>query len=62
MATPEQIRNTIPELAKDIRLNLQMMLQPGGSLTPAQRWGRASLTSAASRRPFRAAPAAAMNG
>ena len=36
----EAVRDALPEAAKDIRLNLQSVLQ-GGPLTPAQRWGTA---------------------
>lgn len=35
----EQIRARLPEAAKDIRLNLQTVLQPGGALNGAQRLG-----------------------
>jgi len=34
----EQLRGTIPDAAKDIRLNLQAVLR-GDALTEAQRWG-----------------------
>lgn len=38
----------IPEAAKDIKLNLQTVLQPG-ALSPAQRWGVAVASAAAAR-------------
>ncbi len=48
MAALEAIRDAIPEPARDIRLNLQAVLQPG-ALTPAQRWGVALAAAAAAR-------------
>lgn len=50
MTNIESIRSAIPELAKDIKLNLQSVLQ-GGSLSAAQRWGVAVATAMASRNP-----------
>ena len=44
----ERIREAIPEAARDIRLNLQSVLQPG-TLTPEQRWGVAAASAYASR-------------
>ena len=44
----EALRATIPDVAKDIRLNLQSVLQPG-ALTPAQRWGVAIASAVATR-------------
>jgi len=44
----EQLRAAIPEAAKDIKLNLQSVLQPG-ALTPAQRWGVAVASAIATR-------------
>ena len=41
---------TLPEPARDIRLNLQSTLQ-GGALSPAQRWGVTVATAAAAREP-----------
>ncbi|HEX9984233.1 MAG TPA: alkyl hydroperoxide reductase, partial [Thermoanaerobaculia bacterium] len=38
MSAVEELRAAIPEPARDIKLNLQSVLQPG-ALTPAQRWG-----------------------
>lgn len=48
MTNTEAIRQAIPELAKDIRLNLQTVLT-GGVLTAEQRWGVALASAAASR-------------
>jgi len=48
MSALESLRETIPEPARDIRLNLQSVLAPG-ALTPAQRWGVALASAAASR-------------
>jgi alkyl hydroperoxide reductase subunit D len=50
MRALEDLRNALPEAAKDIRLNLQSVLQ-GGALTPAQRWGVAIAASIAARNP-----------
>ncbi len=47
-STPSARR--IPEAAKDIRLNLQSVLQ-GGALSPAQRWGVAVASALAARNP-----------
>jgi lipoyl-dependent peroxiredoxin subunit D len=44
----EALRSTIPDVAKDIKLNLQSVLQPG-ALTPAQRWGVAIASAVAAR-------------
>ena len=48
MSAVEQLRSAIPETAKDIKLNLQSVLQPG-ALTPAQRWGVAIACAVATR-------------
>jgi alkyl hydroperoxide reductase subunit D len=48
MTMLENIRGAIPESARDIKLNLQSVLQ-GGSLSSAQRWGVAIATAIASR-------------
>jgi alkyl hydroperoxide reductase subunit D len=50
MSALEALRERIPEPAKDIKLNLQSVLQPG-SLTPAQRWGVAIAAAIATRSP-----------
>ncbi|HYC62237.1 MAG TPA: carboxymuconolactone decarboxylase family protein [Thermoanaerobaculia bacterium] len=44
----EHLRAAIPDAAKDIKLNLQSVLQPG-ALTPAQRWGVAIASAIATR-------------
>ena len=48
MSAVESLRSTIPDVAKDIKLNLQSVLQPG-ALTPAQRWGVAIASAFAAR-------------
>jgi lipoyl-dependent peroxiredoxin subunit D len=50
MAHIDKLGEAIPDAAKDIRLNLQSVLQ-GGALSPAQRWGVAIASAAAARRP-----------
>ena len=45
----ESLRASIPEAARDIRLNLQSVLEAGGALNPAQRWGVALASAIASR-------------
>jgi alkyl hydroperoxide reductase subunit D len=44
----EELRAAIPEAAKDVKLNLQSVLQPG-ALSPAQRWGVAIASAVATR-------------
>jgi lipoyl-dependent peroxiredoxin subunit D len=46
----ETLRGAIPEPAKDIKLNLQTVLQPG-LLSPAQRWGVAVASAITARNP-----------
>jgi len=46
----EALRAAIPDVARDIKLNLQSVLQPG-ALTPAQRWGVAIASAVATRNP-----------
>jgi len=46
----ETLRNAIPEVAKDLRLNLGAVLQPG-ALSLDQVWGVAVATAIASRNP-----------
>jgi lipoyl-dependent peroxiredoxin subunit D len=46
----EQLRNQLPEAAKDIKLNLQTVFQ-ASSLTSAQAWGVALAASLAARQP-----------
>jgi len=50
MGAVDTLRDAIPEVAKDIKLNLQAVLG-GGTLTAAQRWGVAVASAAASRHP-----------
>ncbi len=50
MSTLDALRERIPDLARDIRLNLGAVLVPA-TLTPAQVWGVAVATAAAARRP-----------
>src|SRR6202011_3017330 len=49
MSAIESLRAQLPELARDTRLNLQSVLQPGGTLTSDQRWGVAVASAAAAR-------------
>ena len=44
------LRETLPDVARDIRLNLQAVLQPG-TLNAAQVWGTALASAYASRNP-----------
>jgi alkyl hydroperoxide reductase subunit D len=48
MSAVESLRARIPEFARDIKLNLQSVLQPG-TLTTEQRWGVAVASAAAAR-------------
>ena len=48
MSRVEALRAAISDPAKDIKLNLQAVLQPG-ALTPAQRWGVAIASAVATR-------------
>jgi len=48
MSALEQLRQAMPDAAKDIKLNLVAVLE-GGSLTPAQRWGVAIAATIAAR-------------
>jgi alkyl hydroperoxide reductase subunit D len=50
MGALETLRATIPEPARDIKLNLQTVLQPG-PLSPEQRWGVAVASAIAARNP-----------
>jgi lipoyl-dependent peroxiredoxin subunit D len=50
MSAVEAVRATIPEPARDIRLNLQSVFEQG-SLTTAQRWGVAIASAVAARNP-----------
>jgi alkyl hydroperoxide reductase subunit D len=52
MSQLEALRERIPEYARDLKLNLQAVLQPGaGALSPAQSFGVAIASAAASRQP-----------
>lgn len=46
----ETLRSSLPEAAKDVKINLQAVLQ-AGTLTPAQRFGVAIATAIAARSP-----------
>ena len=50
MSAVEDLRDSIPEPARDIKLNLQSVLQ-AESLTAAQRWGVAIASAVAARSP-----------
>lgn len=50
MTLLEEVRATLPEAAKDIRVNLQSVLE-GGPLSDAQRWGVAAACAIAARNP-----------
>jgi lipoyl-dependent peroxiredoxin subunit D len=50
MSRIEELRQSLPEAAKDIKLNLQSVFQQS-SLTPAQVWGAAVASAIASRNP-----------
>ena len=48
MGAVDQLRDSIPDVARDIKLNLQNVLE-SGTLTPAQRWGVAIAAAVAAR-------------
>lgn len=50
MAALEQLREQLPEPARDLKLNLQSVLQ-GGALNDDQRWGVAVASAIAARQP-----------
>src|SRR5256885_17057209 len=50
MSAVETLREAIPEPARDIKLNLQSVMQ-AESLTAAQRWGEANASAVAARSP-----------
>jgi alkyl hydroperoxide reductase subunit D len=50
MTALEAVRNAIPEPAKDIKLNLEAVLQ-GSTLSAARRWGVAIASAVAARNP-----------
>jgi len=47
----EALRARLPDEARDIRLNLQAVLQSGGALSDGERWGTALAAAIASRSP-----------
>lgn len=49
MNSLESLRASLPEVAKDAKLNVQAVLQPGGALSDAQRWGVAIGSAIATR-------------
>ena len=50
MPALEELRQTLGETARDLRLNIQSVLE-GTSLTPAQKWGVAVASAIATRNP-----------
>jgi len=50
MSTLEEIRESLPEAAKDLKIGLQSVLG-AEALTPAQRWGVATASAFAARNP-----------
>lgn len=50
MSAVEELRGTIPDVARDTRLNLQTVFEQG-TLTAAQRWGVAIASAVAARNP-----------
>jgi alkyl hydroperoxide reductase subunit D len=50
MIATEEVRSTLPDAARDIRLNLQSVLE-SGSLNDAQKWGVAAACAIAARNP-----------
>ena len=50
MAALDEVRAALPDAARDIKLNLQSVMEQT-SLTPAQRWGVAVASAVASRNP-----------
>lgn len=50
MSALDELRDAIPEAARDLRLNLQSVLAEG-ALSPAQRWGTAIAAAVAARNP-----------
>lgn len=49
MSALDDLRDAIPEPAKDLKLNLQTVLSADGPLSAAQRWGTAVASAVASR-------------
>ncbi|HEY6549326.1 MAG TPA: carboxymuconolactone decarboxylase family protein [Vicinamibacteria bacterium] len=50
MIATDEVRSALPDAAKDIRLNLQSVLE-GGVLSDAQRWGVAAACAIGARNP-----------
>jgi len=51
MATLEELREGLPEAARDLKLNLASVLAPQGPLSESQRWGVAVASAIATRNP-----------
>jgi len=51
MSALDDLRELMPDAARDLKLNLQAVLGPDGPLSPAQRWGVAVAAAVASRNP-----------
>ncbi|UQA60701.1 carboxymuconolactone decarboxylase family protein [Polyangium aurulentum] len=51
MSAVETIRAQFPDAARDIKLNLQSVLEGDSTLSPAQRWGVAIASAIAARNP-----------
>ena len=51
MSALDELRDAIPDAARDLKLNLQSVLAES-SLSPAQRWGTAVAAAVASRNPL----------
>ncbi|MES1165530.1 MAG: carboxymuconolactone decarboxylase family protein [Verrucomicrobiota bacterium] len=49
MSAVDDLREAIPEAARDLKLNLQTVLSGEGPLSPGQRWGVAVASAVASR-------------
>jgi lipoyl-dependent peroxiredoxin subunit D len=52
MDAVEKLRQTLPDVARDVKLNLEAVLKDGtAALTSAQRWGVAAASAVAARNP-----------
>jgi alkyl hydroperoxide reductase subunit D len=51
MSALDDLRDAVPDAARDLKLNLQAVLAADGPLSPAQRWGTAVAAAIASRNP-----------
>ena len=49
MQHTDRLRESLPDSAKDTRLNLAAVLGDGGALNPAQRWGTALAVALAAK-------------